>query len=359
MPREKRAKTRMKFLVAKIGIEEFREKVFTEREQLRCSARLPPPGRRADFLPSARAAGRPDRARGGRLRAARPRSRYVQVAHDQRHRAASGRPVRGVRDAAARRRHGRPVPRAGHGRAQARHPLPLDHPPEPRRARPAPRRPARALRHPQRGRPRRHRCRARQPASSPALAPRPATWRSPLAAASAGHHRRARSPPAWATSACSHQRLRLPQLLRPAADGRHRPVRPGPPGRHRRGAGLPHPARRPCHRGRRALRPVRREGAGSAYARGRRHRRRPLGRRAHARASVRRLGRPRRRQGRSASGPRRRSTTKRTREEAPEDFRTGARPRRSRSSSAAASAQADEPLLTDASADDPRARPSG
>ncbi len=38
MPREKRARTRMKFLVAKIGIEAFREKVFAEREKLRSSA---------------------------------------------------------------------------------------------------------------------------------------------------------------------------------------------------------------------------------------------------------------------------------------------------------------------------------
>ncbi len=38
MPREKRAKTRMKFLVAKMGIETFREKVLNEREKLRCSA---------------------------------------------------------------------------------------------------------------------------------------------------------------------------------------------------------------------------------------------------------------------------------------------------------------------------------
>ena len=38
MPRQKRAKTRMKFFVAKIGIELFREKVLAEREKLRCSA---------------------------------------------------------------------------------------------------------------------------------------------------------------------------------------------------------------------------------------------------------------------------------------------------------------------------------
>ncbi len=38
MPRGKRAHARMKFLVAKIGAEAFREKVLTEREQLRCSA---------------------------------------------------------------------------------------------------------------------------------------------------------------------------------------------------------------------------------------------------------------------------------------------------------------------------------
>ena len=38
MPREKRARTRMKFLVAKMGIETFREKVLAEREKLRCSA---------------------------------------------------------------------------------------------------------------------------------------------------------------------------------------------------------------------------------------------------------------------------------------------------------------------------------
>jgi sulfite reductase beta subunit-like hemoprotein len=37
MPREKRAKTRMKFFVAKVGIEAFRDKVFAEREKLRCS----------------------------------------------------------------------------------------------------------------------------------------------------------------------------------------------------------------------------------------------------------------------------------------------------------------------------------
>lgn len=49
-PRGKRARTRMKFLVAKIGIEAFREKVLHEREQLRCSAdyRLEDP---AAFLP--------------------------------------------------------------------------------------------------------------------------------------------------------------------------------------------------------------------------------------------------------------------------------------------------------------------
>ena len=38
MPRGRRAKTRMKFLVAKLGIEEFAAKVLHEREQLRCSA---------------------------------------------------------------------------------------------------------------------------------------------------------------------------------------------------------------------------------------------------------------------------------------------------------------------------------
>ena len=51
MPREKRAKTRMKFFVAKIGIETFREKVLNEREKLRCSAdyRLEDP---AAFIPT-------------------------------------------------------------------------------------------------------------------------------------------------------------------------------------------------------------------------------------------------------------------------------------------------------------------
>jgi sulfite reductase beta subunit-like hemoprotein len=38
MPRHQRARARMKFLVAKMGIETFREKVFAEREKLRCSA---------------------------------------------------------------------------------------------------------------------------------------------------------------------------------------------------------------------------------------------------------------------------------------------------------------------------------
>ncbi len=38
MPREKRARTRMKFFVAKLGIETFREKVLAEREKLRSSA---------------------------------------------------------------------------------------------------------------------------------------------------------------------------------------------------------------------------------------------------------------------------------------------------------------------------------
>ncbi|MEO6712094.1 MAG: nitrite/sulfite reductase, partial [Mycobacteriales bacterium] len=37
MPRDRRAKTRMKFLVKKLGIEVFREKVLAEREKLRCS----------------------------------------------------------------------------------------------------------------------------------------------------------------------------------------------------------------------------------------------------------------------------------------------------------------------------------
>jgi sulfite reductase beta subunit-like hemoprotein len=38
MPRHQRARARMKFLVAKMGIETFREKVLAEREKLRCSA---------------------------------------------------------------------------------------------------------------------------------------------------------------------------------------------------------------------------------------------------------------------------------------------------------------------------------
>jgi len=38
MPRKSKAHARMKFLVAKLGAEEFREKVLKEREQLRCSA---------------------------------------------------------------------------------------------------------------------------------------------------------------------------------------------------------------------------------------------------------------------------------------------------------------------------------
>ncbi len=38
MPRGKRAHARMKFLVAKLGADAFREKVLTEREALRCSA---------------------------------------------------------------------------------------------------------------------------------------------------------------------------------------------------------------------------------------------------------------------------------------------------------------------------------
>jgi sulfite reductase beta subunit-like hemoprotein len=38
MPRHQRAHARMKFLVAKMGIETFREKVVAEREKLRCSA---------------------------------------------------------------------------------------------------------------------------------------------------------------------------------------------------------------------------------------------------------------------------------------------------------------------------------
>ncbi|HVF05044.1 MAG TPA: nitrite/sulfite reductase [Frankiaceae bacterium] len=38
MPRHQRARARMKFLVAKMGIETFREKVVAEREKLRCSA---------------------------------------------------------------------------------------------------------------------------------------------------------------------------------------------------------------------------------------------------------------------------------------------------------------------------------
>ncbi len=38
MPRHQRARARMKFLVAKMGIETFREKVLAERERLRCSA---------------------------------------------------------------------------------------------------------------------------------------------------------------------------------------------------------------------------------------------------------------------------------------------------------------------------------
>ncbi len=38
MPRHQRARARMKFLVAKMGMETFREKVFAEREKLRCSA---------------------------------------------------------------------------------------------------------------------------------------------------------------------------------------------------------------------------------------------------------------------------------------------------------------------------------
>ena len=50
MPRHQRARARMKFLVAKMGIETFREKVYAEREKLRCSADY----RKADpaaFLP--------------------------------------------------------------------------------------------------------------------------------------------------------------------------------------------------------------------------------------------------------------------------------------------------------------------
>ena len=50
MPRHQRARARMKFLVAKMGIETFREKVVAEREKLRCSADY----RKADpeaFLP--------------------------------------------------------------------------------------------------------------------------------------------------------------------------------------------------------------------------------------------------------------------------------------------------------------------
>jgi sulfite reductase (ferredoxin) len=38
MPRHQRARARMKFLVAKMGMETFREKVFAERDRLRCSA---------------------------------------------------------------------------------------------------------------------------------------------------------------------------------------------------------------------------------------------------------------------------------------------------------------------------------
>ena len=38
MPRHQRARARMKFLVAKMGMETFREKVLAEREKLRCSA---------------------------------------------------------------------------------------------------------------------------------------------------------------------------------------------------------------------------------------------------------------------------------------------------------------------------------
>jgi sulfite reductase beta subunit-like hemoprotein len=38
MPRHQRARARMKFLVAKMGMETFRELVFAEREKLRCSA---------------------------------------------------------------------------------------------------------------------------------------------------------------------------------------------------------------------------------------------------------------------------------------------------------------------------------
>jgi len=38
MPRHQRARARMKFLVAKMGIETFREKVIAERDKLRCSA---------------------------------------------------------------------------------------------------------------------------------------------------------------------------------------------------------------------------------------------------------------------------------------------------------------------------------
>ena len=50
MPRGRRAKARMKFLVTKIGIEEFAAKVFTEREQLRCSSAYRDQAP-ADFLP--------------------------------------------------------------------------------------------------------------------------------------------------------------------------------------------------------------------------------------------------------------------------------------------------------------------
>ncbi len=51
MPRHQRARARMKFLVAKMGIEPFREKVLAEREKLRCSAdyRSQAP---EDFLPA-------------------------------------------------------------------------------------------------------------------------------------------------------------------------------------------------------------------------------------------------------------------------------------------------------------------
>jgi sulfite reductase beta subunit-like hemoprotein len=263
MPRGKRAHTRMKFLVAKLGIEAFREKVLTEREALRCSAdyRHQPP---EDFLPPRRELAGP----------ASPEARDHTPADPE---------------AYAAWRETNVIEQSQPNRFAAYVTVPLGDLTTEQ---------FRLLAKAARDLGVAYRVTVRQnlvvrdlrAGDIPLLHDLLSGPRRLPRCRGGDHGRPRRRGPRGRGS--DHQRLRLPQLVRAAAVGRHRAVRPGPPGRDGRGARLPHSARWPHHRRRRPVRPLRRQGPGPPHARGGRRRGGPLRGGAHRQGALRRVGRP-------------------------------------------------------------------